>query len=177
MTIDGGAGKNIISNGAEFYVGGNNVSIGGGSDNDTITNYGGSFVTINGGDGNDLIKSIRTVNYADYNQSTKKYETIETIYPANVTMIGGKGNDSLWGDKKADTFIYASGDGKDVIFGFDNKDTLTLDGLDFKASYKNDAIIFKVSGGSVTLQDFTAKTFHVNDDAYQIKGSKLVKQN
>ncbi|MBR4642379.1 MAG: hypothetical protein IKO74_06600 [Selenomonadaceae bacterium] len=93
----------------------------------------------------------------------------------NDTLIGGKGNDSLWGNSGADTFFYSAGDGKDIIYGFDNKDTLTLDALDFKASCKNDAITFKVAGGSVTLQDFTASTFNVNGDTYRIKGSKLVK--
>ena len=93
----------------------------------------------------------------------------------NDILIGGKGNDSLWGDAGADKFIYASGDGKDVIFGFDNKDTLTLDNLDFTASHKNGVVTFKVDSGSVTLKDFTATTFHVNNDVYHISGKKLVK--
>ena len=92
------------------------------------------------------------------------------------TLIGGAGNDSLWGGTGADNFIYSSGDGKDIIFGFSNKDTLTLDGLDFKAAYKNDAVTLKVSGGSVTLKDFSAKTFHINGDTYKISGSTLVKK-
>lgn len=94
------------------------------------------------------------------------------------TLWGGSGNDSLWGNDGADTFIYNSGEGKDVIFGFDKNDTLTLDSLDFKASYskKNKAVALKFDSGSVTLQDFTAKTFHINDDIYKISGSKFKKQ-
>lgn len=96
----------------------------------------------------------------------------------NDILIGGKGNDSLWGDSGADTFLYSTGDGKDVIFGFDDKDTLTLDNLDFTTSYNQSkgTITFKVDGGSVTLKEFTATTFHVNDDIYKISGSKLKKQ-
>ena len=97
----------------------------------------------------------------------------------NDSLWGGKGNDSLWGDAGADTFFYAKGDGKDVIFGFDSKDTLTLDGLDFSTSYskKNNAITFKVDGGSVILKEFgTTTTFHVNNDIYKISGTKLIKK-
>ena len=94
----------------------------------------------------------------------------------NDCIIGGGGNDSLWGGAGADKFFYSAGDGKDVIFGFDNKDTLTLDGLDFKASYKNEILTLKVDGGSVALKDFSAKTFHINDDVYKLSGSKLVKK-
>ncbi|MBR6888267.1 MAG: hypothetical protein IKN16_07445, partial [Selenomonadaceae bacterium] len=93
-------------------------------------------------------------------------------------LWGGKGNDTLWGDDGADKFFYAKGDGKDIIYGFDSKDTLTFDNLAFTASYdkSKDMITFKVSGGSVTLKDFTATTFHINSDTYKISGSKLVKQ-
>ena len=95
------------------------------------------------------------------------------------SLWGGAGNDSLWGDDGADKFFYAKGDGKDIIYGFDSKGTLTFDNLDFTASYnsKNDAITFKVSGGSVTLKEFTATTFNINSDTYKISGSKFEKQN
>lgn len=42
-------------------------------------------------------------------------------------------------------------------------------------SYKNSALTLKVDSGSVTLKDFTATTFNINDDTYKISGSKLVK--
>ena len=307
VSIDAGAGKNSISNGNDYCLGGASVKIAGGSDNDTITNYGGSYVTIQAGAGNDLIKNIRTVDYRDYSQTTKQYETIETIFPERVTisggkgndtiisdgskvlikytsgdgndlikgfnststlsiaggaysttksgknilvavdagkitlqgaaslsavnitgtkallvtnstkspvtvdaatkvidastrtkavkitgnalansifggskndtLIGGKGNDSLWGNGGADKFIYTAGDGNDIIFGFENKDTLTLDNLTFTTAYDKSkgTITFNVSGGSITLKDFTASTFHVNKDTYKISGSKLKK--
>ena len=94
----------------------------------------------------------------------------------NDTLVGGAGNDSLWGDAGADKFI--CGEGDDIIFGFDDKDTLTLDGINFKTSYdtKSGVVAFSFSGGSVTLQDFTATTFHVNDITYQISSKKFVKK-
>ena len=109
----------------------------------------------------------------------------------NDILIGGKGNDSFWGhtindafiysggNAGNDMFIYAKGDGKDVIYGFDNNDTLTLDNLDFTISYskKNKAVTLKFDdGGSITLKDFTTTTFHINSDAYKISSSKFIKQ-
>ena len=75
----------------------------------------------------------------------------------NDTLIGGKGNDSLWGDSGADTFNYADGDGKDVIFGFDNSDMLQITGA-FSASCnkKQSEVYFKVGTTSkaITLKEF-----------------------
>ena len=93
-------------------------------------------------------------------------------------LSGGAGNDSLWGNAGADIFYYAKGDGKDIIFGFENSDTLTLDGLDFTSTYNKTAgtVTLKVDGGSITLKNFTATTFHINSDIYKISGTKLVKK-
>ena len=99
----------------------------------------------------------------------------------NDCIKGGTGNDSLWGDDGADKFFYEAGDGKDIIFGFDDKDTLTLDGLDFTTyftgSYNNPEymITLNVSGGSISFKDFTATTFHIDNDTYKISGSKFKK--
>ena len=93
------------------------------------------------------------------------------------TLIGGAGNDSLWGGADEDIFIYNSGDGDDIIFGFDSKDTLTLDTLDFTATYKNDAVTLTFGEGSITLKDFTAKTFHINDETYKISSSNFLQKS
>jgi len=37
-------------------------------------------------------------------------------------------------------------------------------------------ITFKVSGGSITLKDFSATTFNINNATYKISGSQLVKK-
>ena len=130
------------------------TSITGSAGNDTIVSHG-KNLSIDGGAGADKL----------YGGT------------GNNSVWGGAGNDTLYSGSGADKFIYGAGDGKDIISGFDDNDTLTLDNLDFAASYskKNQAVTFKVAGGSVTLKDFTATTFHVNDDIYKISGSKLKK--
>lgn len=96
----------------------------------------------------------------------------------NDTLRGGKGNDKLWGGGGADTFIYDSGDGQDIIYGFDNTDMLQITGA-FSASHKKSKkeIYFKVdsTAKAFTLKNFSATTFNVNGDAYHISGKKLVK--
>ena len=95
-----------------------------------------------------------------------------------MTVKGGKGDDSLWGDNGADTFIYAKGDGHDVIYGFDDTDMLEITGK-FTAAYDSatNTVAFNVgsTADAITLKNFTATTFNINGDAYRISGSKLVK--
>ncbi len=97
----------------------------------------------------------------------------------NDMLIGGKGNDALWGNAGADTFLYADGDGKDMIFGFDDTDMLQITG-DFTATYtaKTNVLAFKVgsTAGAITLKDFTATNFNVNGELYQISGTTLAKK-
>jgi len=96
----------------------------------------------------------------------------------NDSLSGGKGNDSLWGDDGADKFFYSKGDGEDIIYGFDDKDTLTLDNLEFTASYNKSkgTIALNVDSSSITFRDFTATNFHINDDVYKISGSQFKKK-
>jgi len=157
-SLSGGDGKDTLSGGTgddKLLGGAGNDSLSGGDGKDTLSGGSGNDKLL-GGTGNDCIK----------------------VGSGNDSLWGGTGNDSLWGDAGSDTFYYAKGDGKDVIFGFEDGDTLTLDNLDFTASYNKSkgTITFNVDGGSVTLKDFTATTFHVNNSTYKISGSKLVKK-
>ena len=117
-----------------------------------------------GGDGNDYIEG-NAGNDKLYGQA------------GNDTLWGGSGNDTLIGGEGADVFIYASGDGKDVISGFDNNDMLQITGT-FSASYDSTskALAFTVDDGSITIKDFTAKTFNVNGIKYKIKGNNFVRK-
>ena len=95
-------------------------------------------------------------------------------------MWGGAGNDSLWGDAGNDTFIYAKGDGKDVIYGFENNDMLKITGA-FSASYnkRKKELAFKVgsTASAITLKDFgSTSSFNINGTNYKISGTKLIKK-
>ncbi len=60
--------------------------------------------------------------------------------------------------------------------GFDDKDTLTPDGLDFTATVASGSVTLKFSAGSIVLKDYTAETFHIDSDTYSVSGSNFVKQ-
>ena len=168
VSIDAGAGKNFISNGNDYCVGGASVTIAGGSDKDTITNYGGSYVTIQAGAGNDLIKNIQTVDYRDYSQTTKQYETIETIFPERVTISGGKGNDTIISDGSKVLIKYTSGDGNDLIKGFNSTSTLSIAGGAYSTTKSGKNILVAVDEGKITLQGAASLS------AVNIKGTKAL---
>ena len=139
---------------------GSKVTISAGDDKDTIFNSGLS-ATIDGGKGNDKIFDA-------------------TSFGEESTLSGGKGNDSLWGGSGDNTFVYANGDGKDIIWGFGNNDILQITGA-FSTFYSKskDEIYFKVgsTASAITLKDFDATSFNVNGTNYKISGSKLVRQS
>lgn len=62
-----------------------------------------------------------------------------------MAMGEGTGNDLLWGDNGADTSIYKSSEGKDIIYGFNDIDMLKISGT-FSAKYNETtkAVAFKV---------------------------------
>ncbi|MBQ7723702.1 MAG: calcium-binding protein, partial [Selenomonadaceae bacterium] len=97
----------------------------------------------------------------------------------NDSLRGGWGNDSLWGGNGADVFYYAKGDGKDIIYGFANNDSLTFNNLEFTATVSDDAITFTAgtTANAVTLQDYTATTFNINGEAYEVSGTTLAKKS
>ena len=94
-----------------------------------------------------------------------------------ATINGGGGNDSLWGGSGSDTFIYESGGGKDVVYNFGDEDALQISGT-FTASVKDKSIAFKVgsTANALTLKDYSATSFNINGDAYQISGTSLTKK-
>ncbi len=86
---------------------------------------------------------------------------------SNDTLTGGKGNDSLWGGEGSDTFVYAKGDGKDVIFGFGNDDLFQITGLNgaVTGTFNKTGTELTVKVGKTAVavfKDFTASTFNVD---------------
>ena len=108
----------------------------------------------------------------------------------NDTLVGGTGNDTLWGgndtitdDDGADVFIYKSGDGKDVIVGFDKDDMLQLTGVNISTIIIDKkptaaAIVFNIdANNSITFKKSETDYYNINGDIYEIPNSskRLVK--
>lgn len=68
----------------------------------------------------------------------------------NDTLVGGTGNDMLFGGADADVFVFAPGDGDDVIFGFSvEEDTLDVTAFGFTIA---DAVTLATSATVHTLE-------------------------
>ena len=84
----------------------------------------------------------------------------------------------MYGGDGEDTFIYNSGEGKDVIYGFENDDMLQIKG-DFSTSYNSSKkeIYFKVGSTSnaIALKNFTATSFNINGETYHVSDKTLTK--
>lgn len=186
-TLDGEAGKDTLTGGKgnDSLIGGADADILKGEDgNDKLYGEDGKD-TLEGGNGNDeliggsgndsLVGGKGSDILKGGNDNDKLYGGV-----GNDELTGGKGNDSLWGNAGADTFLYAKGDGQDIIYGFDKTDLLQITGK-FSASYdkKTKEIYFDVgsTANAITLKDFgSTSTFNVNGTNYKISGSKLVKK-
>ena len=82
------------------------------------------------------------------------------------SLWGGKGNDTLYGGDGNDTFIFYAGEGNDVIADYVAGDMLQImnrRGTAYvdvkKATFKNDTLTLKVTGGGkVALNDVSSTT-------------------
>ena len=153
------------------------AKIAGSGSDDTITSAG-QKITITSGAGNDYIVNkgkSSTINTGAGN------DTIVNS-GANVTILGGKGNDSLKGGKGKDIYVYAQGDGNDVIANYGEEDRISIKSgaVDVSTSGKN--IIFTVgkgdNKGKITLQKAKGKTVtYIVDDEEFIYSEGDIKYN
>ena len=181
--IDGDKNNDYLSggDGADTLLGGKGKdSIYGGAGADSLLGEVGNDL-LNGDDGNDYLdggKGRDSLNGGAGADSLFGGEGGDKIYggEGDDYIVGGKGKDSLWGDDGADTFAYASGDGKDVIFGFGNGDAIEISSIDdITAVYKNGAVKIKCDSGSITLKDFTTNEFTINKETWTLSGTTLTK--
>ena len=157
--IFGGSGKDTLYGGMgqDHLMGNNNKDKLYGRDGDDTLEGGTGNDTLWGGNGNDELYGGTGADW----------------------LYGGKGNDTLWGDTGADTFVWADGDGKDVIYGFANNDMLLITGA-FSANYdkKTKELYLNVddTDKAITLKDFAATSFKINGLSYKIKGTNLIRK-
>ena len=152
VTLSGGAGNDTISNYGHSSVvngdagndyirnDGRDSTISGGDGNDTIDSSGNNS-TISGGAGNDYIFS----NYLNYSSSVSS----SSYY---VTLNGGKGDDIINFEGDNHILQYASGDGNDIVLGFNSKDTLHITKGSYKTKVSGNDVIVTVGDGVITLK-------------------------
>lgn len=128
-----------------------NILLKGMGGNDTIANYAAN-VTINGGAGHDSITLDKS---------------------KNVTVIGGTGNDTVTSSSTNGVlYQYANGDGKDVISGFNRKDTIQVTNGTVKSVQTSGGnTIITIGTGSITLEKYTSAVNLVDRNNSTIKVS------
>ena len=151
--------------GFEFVSGYKSAKITGIGGDDTIKTAG-QKVTVDGGAGSDSIVS------------SGKYAFIEggagndfiSATGAGATIEGGKGNDTLTGGTGANVFVYANGDGKDVITNYNEQDKISITSGAENISTSGDDVIFTIGKGSITVKDAVSKVITY----YDASGNELV---
>lgn len=73
----------------------------------------------------------------------------------NDSIVGGEGNDSLAGGAGEDYFIYAEGDGKDVITDYEEGDVIQITRGDISkvSTDSKGNVVFTIGSGSITLNN------------------------
>ncbi len=158
LLIDAGSGNDTIYNWSNYTTialgtgndsiqnYGENVSIDGGAGSDYINNYM-QYVTINGGADNDYIvaSSYNSISGGNGN---------DTIYLSTGSASGGAGDDYVKIDAMPDNLIqYTSGDGNDLIEGFNETSTLQIGGGSgtYSTQISGSDIVVTVGEGKITL--------------------------
>lgn len=170
--INGDSGNDYIYSSSSYST------LNGGKGNDTIRSSG-RYVTISGGDGNDSLYSSGRKSSVS---GGKGSDTID-VYASYNTIAGGAGNDKIslssWADRSV--VKYASGDGNDVIEGFNSNDTLYITKGTYSAKKNGDDVIVTVGKGKITLQGAANKEISIKDSKgkvatknYQSSASKKV---
>ena len=178
VTINTGNGNDSIYNERGYY----GVSINAGEGNDTVRGYGytttvlggkgndyiyfgNGWNTIDGGSGADTIYAFAaSVNGGADNDYISLYGNSDgTNYTCTIT--GGTGDDIIYGVKNntVGTFYqYNFGDGNDIIYNVNDKDTISIGGADYTTSKSGSNIFINVANsGTITLSGASSKQFTI----------------
>lgn len=167
-TISGGAGNDTVRNGGDsssisggigndsIYSSGNYSAVDGGAGNDTITNSYGYNSSISGGSGNDYISSS--------NSSSTYYSSVSSgsYY---ITLNGGKGDDIINLSGGNQILQYASGDGDDIVLGFNSDDTLHITKGKYSVKTDENDVIVTVGKGAVTLKGMAGQKISIKNSS------------
>ena len=105
-------------------------------------------------------------NYKNASITGSKDDDVISVLGTGVSVTGGKGDD-YFTSGGGNTFIYASGDGDDVIADFTSNDRLKVTSGDFKVNTDGSDVIVSVTKGnvtgSITLSDAVGKFITILD--------------
>ena len=118
----------------------------------TASDHNASIKTI---DASSVTHKIKITGNGKANQILGGYE--------NDTINGGKGNDTLQGGSGADVFVYANGDGKDIIVDYAVEDTIQFTSGTATAKASGSDVVFTIGSGKITVVGAAGKAIKVKD--------------
>mgnify|MGYP000636151993 CR=1 FL=1 len=128
--------------------------------------YGGyGFDTLSGGQGDDILKGTQNSAVYTYYPDYHYQDTAGNIF------IGGLDNDLLYGNQHGDTYMFASGDGQDVIYEWNHSDlgeddSLIISGFsldEFNVNYYGNSLVISSGTDKITIDNW------FSDSTYQIE--------
>ena len=139
--------------------------------NDIITGNA-SNISIDGGAGNDVISVTAAADKVTINGGTGDDEiTIETVAA---------------GSEKAHTFVYASGDGNDNVYGYNAADSINLYDADGKTTLATDSyttsisdkdFVITVGKGKITLKDVVGTLTKTTINGEEVSIEQVIQGN
>ena len=160
VTLNGTANKDSILNYA-----GDEVLIIADADADTVFSYGDN-VTVEAGAGDDVINDAGINSVIDGGAGNDRISLTGGGLSSVLTVIGGLGDDTIYGDISAHIYQYKQGDGNDTIFGFNPNDTLYVStGSIGDASISGEDVVLKIGSGTVNLKDAKAQPIKLKNSS------------
>lgn len=137
VRVNTGAGNDSIYDSLGWHD-----TINAGAGNDTVKLYFGNGSSVNAGAGNDRVSLSGGYSYV-------------------ITVMGGKGNDTVYSNGNSVLHQYALGDGSDVIYKWSANDTLSITGGTYKRSTVGNDVILTVGEGKITLKSAKGETLNI----------------
>lgn len=157
VKIYGGDGNDTIFS----HKGSQNNYLNGNDGRDFIITYGESS-TLKGANGNDKLASYGNNNYISGDTGIDFIFLKDTSYN---TVTGGKESDIIALENAQNTLIYYSkGDGGDIIFGYDESDTIRISGkAEYTLSEEEQDICIKVGSETIILKEAKGKDIKIEN--------------
>lgn len=137
------------------------VRVNTGAGNDSIYDSLGWHDTINAGAGNDTVKLYfgngSSVNAGAGNDRV----SLSGGYSYIITVMGGKGNDTVYSSGNSVIHQYTLGDGSDVIYNWSANDTLSITGGSYTRSTVGNDVVLTVGEGKITLKSAKGETLNI----------------
>ena len=119
-----------------------NATVISGAGNDSVIVSGTGDVVVEAGSGDDVVRIASTAQ-------------------SIMTVNAGVGNDTIYSNGGSNVFLYQTGDGDDVIHGYDGYNEIQISGSSYSTTTAGNDVIIQVGTGSISLVGAKDKTLNI----------------